>query len=63
MNKEDQVEMDFFFWVGDGGDSISVTEEEFEELFQAKRALQNDYLDAYRNNPLLDEETFELGYN
>lgn len=48
MNKTDleQQEMDFFFWIGQGGDSISVTEEEFNELFEAKRKLQNDYLNV-----------------
>lgn len=66
MNKTDvgsqrtdleQQEMDFFFWIGQGGDSISVTEEEFNELFEAKRKLQNDYINVDIEN------VAELGNN
>lgn len=41
----EQSEMDFYFWIGDPATqgTLSVTEEEFNELYEAKKKLQDDY--------------------
>jgi hypothetical protein len=60
--ESDQGELNFFFWVGDAGDSLSVTEEEFNELYLAAKRLQDDYKNVYYNEDSLIHEA-ELGYN
>lgn len=62
MNNNEQMEMNFFFWVGDPNNlsAQSVTEEEFNELHEAKRKLNNDYLNV-KYDTIAHEA--ELGYN
>jgi len=57
--EQSNLEMAFYFWIGNGEDTISVTEEEFNELYEAKRKLQNDYL----NVNVAIEDVAELGSN
>jgi len=62
--EQSNLEMGFYFWIGNGEDTISVTEEEFNQLYEAKRKLQNDYLNVvYDDKEDLTLYEAELGYN
>ena len=47
VNNEEQTERAFYFWIGNPDEgALSVTEEEFNQLYEAKRKLQDDFINA-----------------